>query len=270
MATYAIGDVQGCARTLRRLLSRIRFDRARDRLLLVGDLVNRGPRSLEVLRWAADQGDRIVSVLGNHDLHLLARAAGVTLKRSQDTLDDVLDAPDASELLTWLRSRPFLHREDGLLLVHAGLLPDWTADEASALATAASDALRGPDGPAFLRAVGGGLAREELLRLARAANVLTRIRAVGPDRLPRDGPSGPPDRLPKGLRPWYAVSRRSAPDLVVFGHWAAAGLVRLEGLLGLDTGCACGGTLTAVRIDGGVGEVTREPLADGPPASRHG
>src|SRR5688572_27562554 len=134
MALYAIGDIQGCMDSLERLLAAIDYQRGRDRLWLVGDLVNRGPRSLDTLRWARDQGDSVVAVLGNHDLHLLARAAGTADAKRRDSLDDVLAAPDCDELIDWLRARPLLHVEDGHVLVHAGLHPRWTVARASALA----------------------------------------------------------------------------------------------------------------------------------------
>jgi bis(5'-nucleosyl)-tetraphosphatase (symmetrical) len=153
MATYAIGDVHGCFETLRRLLRRVVYDPARDRLWFVGDLVNRGPDSLGVLRWAAAQGDRIVAVLGNHDLHLLARAEGISAARKRDTLEEILEAPDRDDLLSWLRSRPLLHREGEILLVHAGLFPEWTPAEAERLARDVEARLRGEKAPKLLTAV---------------------------------------------------------------------------------------------------------------------
>src|SRR5215210_8052210 len=153
MATYAIGDVHGCFKTLQKLLQKIQLDPRHDRLWLVGDLVNRGPRSLEVLRWAAEQGDRIVAVLGNHDLHLLARAAGVASPKRRDSMEDVLGAPDRDGLLAWLRTRPLLHREGGHILVHAGLFPEWSPEQAEELARETEAALSGGGAPGLLASI---------------------------------------------------------------------------------------------------------------------
>jgi len=153
MATYAIGDVQGCYRTLERLLARCAFAPGRDRLWLAGDLVNRGPRSLEVLRWARDLGGCLVTVLGNHDLHLLGRAWGVRRRKDGDTLDALLAAPDREALVDWLRRRPLVHRESGFLLVHAGLQPSWTVDDAEGAARELEARLRCADGPRQLGAL---------------------------------------------------------------------------------------------------------------------
>jgi bis(5'-nucleosyl)-tetraphosphatase (symmetrical) len=253
MATFAIGDVQGCMQSLERLLSLIGYRPRRDRIWLAGDLVNRGPRSADVLRWAVAAGDDVVAVLGNHDLHLLGRAAGVEPARRRDTLDDVLDAPDAGELLGWLRRRPLLHREAGFLLVHAGVPPAWTIDQAVALAREAEEVLRRPEGD---RLLGGrqdavatlepGLARPA--RLAHVVTALTRVRVVAPDgRLDLDF-GGPPAEAPAGLRPWYEL-RGLDPVTLVFGHWSRLGLQIAPGHLALDTGCVYGNTLTAVRLE---------------------
>ncbi|RMG18275.1 MAG: symmetrical bis(5'-nucleosyl)-tetraphosphatase [Planctomycetota bacterium] len=259
MATWAIGDVQGCYRTLLRLVERIGFDPARDRLWLVGDLVNRGPASLEVLRWARGLGSALVAVLGNHDLHLLAVDAGVRSARRKDTLDAVLAASDRADLLEWLRARPFVHREGKHLLVHAGLLPAWSCAEALRLADEASAWLRGADGRGFLERLFAplparwdpGLPREE--RLCFAANALTTIRAVTADGLEPDREfKAPPSELPPDRLPWFAHPARRCTELtIVFGHWAALGLHRSPGLLGLDTGCVWGGTLTACCLEDG-------------------
>jgi len=261
MATFAIGDVHGCFATLEALLARIRFDPARDRLWLVGDLVNRGPRSLEVLRWARDLGEGAVVVLGNHDLHLLARAAGVERARRGDTLDEVLGAPDAEDLLGWLRSRPLLHREGSRVLVHAGLLPAWSAAEAEALAREVEVSLQGEEGPALL----AGMRRElpaawsenlppfERRRLALAAFAL--LRTLTADGRPSFGFSGPPQEAPSECLPWWEPPSRREPGLtLVFGHWAALGahLLPERGIVALDSGCAWGGPLTAYRLEDGA------------------
>lgn len=256
MATYAIGDVHGCFQTLQRLLRQIAYDPGRDRLWFVGDLVNRGPRSLEVLRWAAEQGDRIVAVLGNHDLHLLALAAGLTEPKKKDTLNDVLEAKDRDDLLKWLAHRPLTHREGDALMVHAGLFPEWTPGEAERAAREVEERLRGEKAPKLLSVTDQkaaerwkeGMAGHERARAALAA--FTRLRTLDAEgRLCADF-SGPPALAPKGCRPWYAMpDRKSAGATVIFGHWAALGLRIKDGVAALDTGCAWGRQLTALRLD---------------------
>ncbi len=263
MATYVIGDIQGCHRTLTRLLDRIAYRPGRDRLWLAGDLVNRGPASLEVLRWAAAQGDALTAVLGNHDLHLLARAAGAAPRKKRDTLEAVLAAHDRDALLAWLRSRPLLHAEAGALLVHAGLHPAWTVPGAERLAAEASAWVRGGGDLAalYLPLPRWSDALPGARRPAVAAALLTRIRTV------REGGeacldfSGPPAKAPAGCVPWYAApGRKSAGTRVFFAHWAALGLHVAADAVGLDTGCVWGGTLTAYRREDGA--VFGEPLAD--------
>jgi len=267
VATYAIGDVHGCFRTLRRLLKRISYDPRRDRLWLVGDLVNRGPRSLEVLRWAVEQGDRLTVVLGNHDLHLLARATGLARARRRDTLEEVLAASDHDDLLAWLRGRPLLHREDGFLLVHAGLLPAWTPAGAERLAREVEEALRGDRAGRLLATLRvepphpwqAGLTGAARRRLALAA--FTRLRTLRPDGRLCDDFSGPPEEAPRGCRPWFdAPDRKSAGETVIFGHWAALGLLLRPGLAGLDTGCAWGRELTALRLEDR--KLSQEPASE--------
>jgi bis(5'-nucleosyl)-tetraphosphatase (symmetrical) len=258
MATYAIGDVHGCFKTLQKLLKKIDFDRRRDRLWLVGDLVNRGPRSLAVLRWAVEQEDRLVVVLGNHDLHLLARAVGVALPKRRDGLEEVLAAPDRDDLIGWLRTRPLLHREGGFTLVHAGLFPEWTPVQAAGLARETETALRDGGAAGLLASIDrksderwdetlqdGHRARVALAAFARLRTLQTDGRMCGSF-------SGPPKEAPDGCRPWFDIpERRSQGETVIFGHWAALGLWLHEGLAGLDTGCAWGRELTALRLDDG-------------------
>lgn len=259
MATYAIGDIQGCHASLRGLLDRLPFDPDRDRLWLAGDLVNRGPASLEVLRWASGLGDRVVAVLGNHDLHLLGVAAGLRSSRPRDTLAPVLAAPDADELLTWLRHRPLLHREGRFVLVHAGLHPAWTADDAQALAAEIEAGLRGPrwraalaelfveDPPPWSPHLTGAARR------AAAASLLTTLRTCTADGTPDRSFHGPPDRMPPGRLAWFDVPARRAADVtVVCGHWAALGLLMRPDIIALDTGCVWGGALTAIRLEDGA------------------
>lgn len=267
MTTWALGDIQGCHTTLRRLLERIRFDAGVDRLWLVGDLVNRGPGSLDVLRWARELGDRLTVVLGNHDLHLLARGLGAAAAKPTDTLDAVLAAPDRDELLAWLRARPLLHREGDLLLVHAGLLPEWTVGEAETQARDVERALRGPEAAELLarprrHAPRGWIAGlENLPRRQLALLALTRLRTMSLHGEPEFDFSGPPDGAPAGHIPWFRMpGRRSAEATVVFGHWAALGLHRGPHHLALDSGCVWGGTLTALRLDDRT--VVQEPAAN--------
>jgi bis(5'-nucleosyl)-tetraphosphatase (symmetrical) len=264
MATYAIGDVHGCFETLRGLLRRIAFDPRQDRLWFVGDLVNRGPRSLEVLRWAVEQGDRIVVVLGNHDLHLLARAAGVSEAKKRDTLEAVLAAPDRDDLLGWLRNRPFVHREGDLLLVHAGLFPSWSPADAERLAREVEERLRS-DKPLKLLAATDqktaerwkdGLNGQDRLRVALAG--FARLRTLDAQERMCPDFSGPPQEAPKGCRPWFSVpDRKSIKATVIFGHWAALGLQVKDGIAALDTGAVWGRELTALRLDDG--RVFQEP-----------
>ncbi|HVT58300.1 MAG TPA: symmetrical bis(5'-nucleosyl)-tetraphosphatase [Thermoanaerobaculia bacterium] len=257
MATYAIGDVHGCFATLRALLERIAFVTRHDRLWMVGDLVNRGPRSLEVLRWAAGMDERLVVVLGNHDLHLLARAAGVAETKRRDTLEAVLAAPDRNDLLAWLRARPLLHREGNLVLVHAGLFPAWTVEEAEGLARLAEERLRDGRSRDRLLAEFGVKAAERWSherppagRARAALAAFARLRTLTPGGTMCPDFSGPPAEAPRGCMPWFEVpGRQSAGATVIFGHWAAMGLRLEPGIAALDTGCAWGRTLTALRLD---------------------
>ena len=256
MATYAIGDVHGCFETLQRLLRRVEYDPGQDRLWFVGDLINRGPGSLAMLRWGAAQGDRIVVVLGNHDLHLLARAAGVSSAKRRDTLEEILEAPDRDDLLTWLQSRPLVHREGELLLVHAGLFQEWTAAQAESLAREVEARLLGDKAAKLLATVDhkGALRwKESLTGIERARVALAgfaRLRTLQESGRMCHEFSGPPAFAPRGCRPWFAIpGRKSAGATVIFGHWAALGLKIGEGIAALDSGAAWGRELTALRLD---------------------
>jgi bis(5'-nucleosyl)-tetraphosphatase (symmetrical) len=266
VATYVIGDVQGCFRTLERLVRRIRFDPESDRVVLVGDLVNRGPRSAEVLRWAMQYGDRVQVVLGNHDLHLIGRHLGVAPARRRDTLSDVLEAPDRAELVAWLRRQPFAHRTDGFLIVHAGLLPAWTIAAAEAFAAEAAEELR-RDTEALLRRLAEEPVRawkEDLTRDDRvvvAIQTLTRLRMCTADGFPVASFHGPPAEAPSGTRTWFDFPERRADDAtVVFGHWSALGLKIGERAICLDTGCVWGRELTALRLEDRA--LFKEPARD--------
>jgi len=263
MATYAIGDIQGCYLSLQSLLKKISFSPNQDRLWLVGDLVNRGPRSLEVLRWAQSLGDRVVAVLGNHDLHLLARAAGVSSAKRSDTLEEVLQAKDRDSLLDWLRSRPLLHREGDRLLIHAGLLPQWTPTEAEALAAEIHAKLQGASSEKFLASLGEKNSApwspdlKGLERRRAAAMVLTRLRICDAKGHPAYPFTGVPEMIPPGYFPWFEVPERKSAGVTIFcGHWASLGLKVKKNLVALDSGCVWRRELSAYRLeDGGVFQV---------------
>lgn len=257
MALYAIGDVQGCYAELRSLLEKLRFDPAEDRLWFTGDLVNRGPRSLETLRFVRSLGEGAVTVLGNHDLHLLAVAQGVSRTKHRDTFGDVLSAPDREELLAWLRSRPLLHRQGGFCLIHAGLPPQWSVDEAAGYAAEVESVLRGEDCEALFRHLYGdqpdrwseSLSSWDRLRFT--INCLTRMRFCDRDGRLEFKHKGPPGSQPARLVPWFQVpDRRSSGTTVIFGHWSTLGFHSGTGVVGLDTGCLWGGELTALRLEG--------------------
>lgn len=258
MAIYAVGDIQGCHGALQRLVERVAFDPAVDRLWVVGDLVNRGPESVQVLRFLRSLGDAALVVLGNHDLYLLMVAAGYKRREGDDTLYQVIEAPDRDELLQWLARRPLVHVEGDYLMVHAGLLPQWTVVRAQALASEVSAALTGPDAKKFLLHLAGDRPDrwDESLtgwpRLRVVVNALTRMRFCTPDgRMALRG-KGPPHKAPKGTVPWFdAPDRFNRTHTIVCGHWSALGFYRREGLLALDSGCVWGGKLTAVRLDDG-------------------
>ncbi|MBS0365005.1 MAG: symmetrical bis(5'-nucleosyl)-tetraphosphatase [Proteobacteria bacterium] len=255
MTRYAIGDLQGCDRELRELLARLKFSADRDQLWFVGDLVNRGPGSLAALRLVHALGGNAVCVLGNHDLHLLAVAYGAHKRRKSDTLDEVLAAPDREPLLQWLLSLPLLHRQGRDLMVHAGLIPQWSADFAARLATEVSAALQ-HDPPAVLGSMYGNepdrwdAALAGMQRLRFAINVFTRMRVCTVDGRLDLTIKGAPAAAPSPLRPWFEHPQRASRDQrVIFGHWSALGLVRRAGILGLDSGCVWGGSLTAANLD---------------------
>lgn len=253
MHTYAIGDVQGQRAALEELLAKIDL-KAEDRVWFVGDLVNRGPDSLGVLRLVKALGERAITVLGNHDLHLLARAEGITGAKQRDTLDGILTAPDRDELLTWLRQRPLAHYDNGYLMVHAGVLPQWTAPRVVALAGEVERALGGPDYRAFLTQLYGNEPARWDERLTGAArlrlivNALTRMRMLYADGTMDFEFKAHPEEAPPGLAPWFDVPRKTADCTIVVGHWSALGLLIRPNLLALDSGCVWGRTLSAVRL----------------------
>ena len=256
MATYAIGDIQGCFESLERLLDRVSFNAGRDRLWFVGDLVNRGPQSLEVLRFVRDLGSAAVVVHGNHDLHLAMVDAGYGKKNDDDTLAPILAAPDCPELMAWLRARPLLHVEGEYAMVHAGLLPQWTVAQARELATEVEVALTAKNYREFLSHLFGSkpaawddhLAGWDRLRLI--VNAMTRMRFCSREGVIEFRAKGPVDSAPPGCLPWFAVpGRKSSDHTIICGHWSALGLRMEPGLLALDSGCLWGGTLSAVRLE---------------------
>ncbi|KAA6187675.1 symmetrical bis(5'-nucleosyl)-tetraphosphatase [Thiohalocapsa marina] len=257
MATYAVGDIQGCYNELRHLLDHIGFDPAADRLWSVGDLVNRGPDSVSVLRWFKALGDRAAVVLGNHDLHLLALAAGNARHAGKSTLNDVLTAPDRDELLHWLRHRPLLHLDEKkrFAMVHAGLPPQWDLAQARACAAELEATLQGPGYREFLHAMYGNqpdrwspdLAGMDRLRFI--TNCFTRLRYCTADGRLLLREKRAPGLQPDGAVPWFKVpGRASREHRIVFGHWSTLGYLAEHNVWALDTGCLWGGRLTAVRI----------------------
>jgi bis(5'-nucleosyl)-tetraphosphatase (symmetrical) len=256
MATYAIGDVQGCFSALQRLLGSIRFDPARDKLWFVGDLVNRGPDSLATLRFVKSLGERAITVLGNHDLHLLMVAEGRAKMHKRDTLQDILDAPDRDELLYWLRGQYLMHAENGYVMVHAGLLPSWSVEKALSLAREVETALRGNNYRTLAAGMYGNQPeqwRDDLSgidRLRIIINAMTRLRVCTPEGVMEFAHKGKPENSPPGYLPWYEVpGRASAKATIICGHWSALGVLVRENLLALDTGCLWGGSLTAVCLE---------------------
>ena len=252
MATYAIGDVQGCFDELEQLLGEVAFSKDRDRLWFVGDLVNRGPKSLEVLRFVHALGSHALVVLGNHDLHLVTQHEGFARPRKDDTFGDVLSAPDRHQLVDWLRTRPMMHVEGDYALVHAGLLPQWGIDKASELAREVEHALAGPSYREFLQNMFGSTPDEwdETLegwdRLRVVVNAMTRLRFCtksGKMDFRAKGTTAPP-----GYAPWFEA-RAPGRHTIVCGHWSALGFKMAKGLAALDSGCVWGGALTALRLE---------------------
>ena len=258
MARYAIGDIQGCCDELKALLKRCHYSPDRDQLWFVGDLVNRGPQSLETLRFVRSLGSGATVVLGNHDLHLLALAFGSKRKHKEgDTLQEILDAPDRDQLLEWLLGRPLAVYDEprGDLLVHAGLVPEWTPRFAAKLAREVEAVLR-EDARTLFDAMYGNKPDQwsdtlrGMDRLRFVINVFTRMRYCRADGTIELKAKGAPGEQPEDLIPWFDVpGRKSAEVRVICGHWSTLGFKRRKDLLALDTGCVWGGALTAVDLD---------------------
>jgi len=256
MATYAIGDIQGCAESLKALVDRLSFRPHSDRLWFVGDLVNRGPESAEVIRLIRAAGPQAQVVLGNHDLHLLAVASGARPIQPSDTMHDVLQAADRDDLIDWIRYQPLAHAQGKTLMVHAGVLPGWSIAKTLALAEEVARRLRSSHWQDFLHEIygnGPGHWKEGLRGGARyrmIVNVLTRLRYLKPDGSLDFKCKVSPSLAPAELAPWFSAHGRvTRRQRIVFGHWSTLGLLRTPGLLGIDTGCAWGGYLTAVRLE---------------------
>ena len=255
MATYLIGDVQGCDTALGRLLEKIGFSPSRDTLYLLGDMVNRGPDSAAVLRRMMALEGSAHCLLGNHDLSLLAVAHGLRAPHRDDTMDSVLLAPDRDALLAWLRCRPMAIRAHGWLMVHGGVLPQWDADQVLQLAAEAEAVLRGAGLVAFLAGMYGNeparwndsLQGADRLRII--VNALTRLRFCTPDGVMNLKASGGLDAAPPGFLPWFDLPlRKTAGVPIAFGHWSALGYLQRPDILSLDTGCVWGGCLSALRL----------------------
>lgn len=258
MATYAIGDLQGCHDQLLSLLAHIGYQPGTDRLWFTGDLVNRGPRSLETLRFVRDLGDDTVSVLGNHDLHLLALAYLNSPHKKRDTLQPILDAPDRDELLNWLRHRPLLHHDsgNGYTLIHAGLPPHWDLSAAQSHAAELEAILRGPRYAEFFRHMYGdkpNLWSDALTGWDRAryiTNCFTRLRYCAADGRLALNQKGAPDTVDGNYFPWFQMPGRANANMkIIFGHWSTLGAVAENGVYALDTGCIWGGQLTAINLE---------------------
>ncbi|MCP1672985.1 bis(5'-nucleosyl)-tetraphosphatase (symmetrical) [Natronocella acetinitrilica] len=260
MATYCIGDIQGCHPQFLELLERLDFRPGRDRLWLTGDLVNRGPQSLEVLRYVKAMGDHVVTVLGNHDLHLLAIWAGASGLKSSDTVADVLQAPDRDELMNWLRRQPLMHEDPtlGYVMTHAGIAPPWTLDVARACAREAEEVLRGDEFNLFMAEIYGndpaqwdpalrGWDRQRYI-----INALTRMRYCAPDGSLLLDFKGEPGSQPPDYLPWFHVPHRHplpTGTRLVTGHWSTLGFYDQPDVISIDTGCLWGGELTAIQLD---------------------
>jgi bis(5'-nucleosyl)-tetraphosphatase (symmetrical) len=268
MGLYLIGDVQGCDASLGKLLDEIQFSPSRDNLVVLGDLVNRGPDSLAVLRRLSALGDSAQCLLGNHDLHALAVASGARTAGKSDTLQELLSAPDTPALLNWLRWRELAIWRDGILMVHAGVLPSWNTPKVIALCEELMPAIRQKDAKHFFQSMYGNTPAawsDELQGADRQRviiNALTRLRfcsATGEMEFTTKEGAG---AAPQGYMPWFDVASRATQDVTIaFGHWSTLGLMNRPNLIALDTGCVWGGCLSAMRVDGGRRELVQVECA---------
>ena len=275
MSTYVVGDIQGCLQPLKCLLKEVAFDPKKDVLWSVGDVVNRGPKCLKTLRFLYNMRKSLVMVLGNHDLHLLAVAAGVRAPARSDTLDKILAAPDREELLSWLIRQPLIHHEHEHTMVHAGIPPQWSVKQAMKRAREVEKVLQSPDCVAFFRAMYGNEPAvwsndlQGMERLRVITNYLTRMRYCTKDGvldLESKGTSpqpGAPNLGSQKVSAWFShPKRKTADDKILFGHWASLeGVTDSPNAIGLDTGCVWGGTLSLYELESG--QWTRCECADG-------
>lgn len=269
MAVYAIGDIQGCYRELREGLAAVDFDPSHDKIWLVGDLVNRGPDSLQVLRFIRELGDAAISVLGNHDLHLLALASGNLKKAGLDSLQGVLQAPDREELLDWLRHRPLLHhdRELGFAMLHAGLPPQWDIAQAEQHAREVEAVLRSDAAAEYFKAMYGNQpdrwdpALSGMDRLRFITNCFTRLRfCSAKGRLALDQKGAPGSQKQANTLPWFEHPQRASRNTrIVFGHWSTLGYVAKDNVWAIDSGCLWGGELTLLRLDSETPQALHHP-----------
>jgi bis(5'-nucleosyl)-tetraphosphatase (symmetrical) len=256
MSIYAIGDIQGCLEPLQRLLDVVHFEPAQDELWFVGDIVNRGPDSLKTLRYVRNLGSSAITVLGNHDLHLLVVAAGAYKQMRGDTIEDILRASDRDELLDWLRQQKLMHADHGYAMVHAGLLPQWSIAQSLALAHEVEQTLSGDDYLQFLRVMYGNKPHawsnnlKGFDRLRVIVNAMTRMRLCTSDGLMEFSHKLAPLNMPDNFAPWYDAPHRAHRDTpIIFGHWASLGVLLREDVIALDSGCVWGRKLTAIRLD---------------------
>lgn len=258
MAIYAIGDVQGCFDELMQLIEQISFNPEKDLLWFVGDIVNRGPNSLETLRWVKSQGNSAVVVLGNHDLHLLAAYTGAKQLKESSSLHKVLQAKDVKDLIDWLRHRSVMHYDADLniAMVHAGLVPQWNILEARNRAVEVEKILRSDDYKEFLQHMYGNKpdlwqdSLEGWERLRMIINIFTRIRYCDNKGVVEFNEKGPPGTQAENLKPWFQIKKRKSQETkIIFGHWSTLGHYSFDNVIATDTGCIWGGALTAVRID---------------------
>lgn len=261
LATYAIGDIQGCYDELQQLLGKINFNQDKDKLWFTGDLVNRGPKSLETLRFIYSLGENAIVVLGNHDLHLLATAFEHEKPGRKDTLEDILNAPDREQLMEWLRRKPLMHVEEetGLVMIHAGLHPDWSIEKAQLLAREVENVLQSDEHIQFYKHMYGDKPSnwsDDLTswpRLRFITNIFTRLRYCTPAGKIALGSKREPGTQPAGFHPWFSIEHRSSRATpILFGHWSTLILsknIDYPNVYPLDTGCLWGGHLTALRID---------------------
>lgn len=255
MAIYAIGDLQGCFDALQQLLDKINFDPLHDQLWFSGDLVNRGPDSLKILRFITKLGDSAVTVLGNHDLHLLAVSKRIQKAKKSDSLDELLNAEDRDDLLNWLRHCPLMHVDDEFCLIHAGLPPQWDLEQASQCAREVENILRGDHVDALLQMMYGDYPdqwSESLSGWERARfiiNCFTRMRYCDDQGKLDLEHKGPPGTQPPHLRPWFEnPNRKNRSTQIIFGHWSTLGFYQGHNCFCVDSGCLWGGQLTALRL----------------------